>query len=375
MTKISGATGVAVLLLTACSEQPPMIEPEQKPVSLQVAGNWIKGGNDEVMTDPQTSGLTVFEDKLVTLSDASANAELQRRLHFINPESSTVESESEKMRLGTVVRRSCFAGYLADEPDLEALVADPIQPGVFYTVTEDATRTGALSTRCQKRYQNSGSTDYPSLLVRLEQNEFGTTMTGVRPLQFAIELGVGDYPNDGIEGLAIGPNNQLYLGLEKDANGQPRVFSLALTDAFWKSTDYAPVSDPGLNLPQFDSGNHPVNGMTYYTTDSGDGYLLAAARNDNELWVISTAADKAAKRVPLNFIAPADNSVEGCEVTEIMDNASIEGIAVLADTLWMINDPWKENYLKNIRCESNRENYESMAPLLFSTPINPQWFE
>ena len=81
------------------------------------------------------------------------------------------------------VRRSCFSQYLADEPDLEALVADPEQPNVFYTVTEDATRTGALSDRCQQRYEATGSTDYPTLLVRIEKHDSGNaTMTHVRPL-------------------------------------------------------------------------------------------------------------------------------------------------------------------------------------------------
>ncbi len=375
MKKISGAVGAAALLLTACSEPPAAVEPEKKPLSLQVAGKWIVNSRGEVMPDPQTSGLTVSEGKLVTLSDASATTELQRRLHFIEPDSATVESDAEKMRLGTIVRRSCFAGYLADEPDLEALVADPVRPGIFYTVTEDATRTGALSTRCQKQYQNSGSTDYPSLLVRLERTDYGTTMTGVRPLQFARDLAVGDYPNDGIEGLAMGPDNQLYLGLEKDAEGQPRVFSLSLDDNFWKSTDYAPVTDPQLDLPRFSSGNHPVNGLTYYTAESGTGYLLAAARNDNELWIISTNPETSVKRIPMHFTAPADAGVDGCEATEIMDNASIEGIATINDTLWLINDPWKENYLKNVRCEVNTAHYRAMAPLLFSVNIQPEWFE
>ncbi len=375
MKKISGAACAVVLLLTACSEPPPVVEPEQKSLSLQVAGKWIVNNRGEVMPDPQTSGLTVSDGKLVTISDASATTELQRRLHFIEPDSATVDSDAEKMRLGTTVRRSCFAGYLADEPDLEALVADPVKPGVFYTVTEDATRTGALSTRCQKQYHNSGSTDYPSLLVRLERNEFGTTMTGVRPLQFALDLAVGDYPNDGVEGLAMGPDNQLYLGLEKDAEGQPRVFSLTLDDDFWKSTDYAPVSDPELALPRFDSGDHPVNGLTYFTAASGTGYLLAAARNDNELWIISTNSETAVKRVPLHFTAPADASTEGCEASEIMDNASIEGIASMGNKLWLINAPWKENYLKNVRCEVNAARYKAMAPLLFSVDIKPEWFE
>ena len=57
-----------------------------------------------------------------------------------------------------------------------------------------------------------------------------------------------------------------------------------------------------------------------------------------------------------------------------MDNASIEGLTVLDDTLYLVNDPWKENYLKNIQCDSNKARYEAMAPLLFSLPLDPAWF-
>ena len=121
-----------------------------------------------------------------------------------------------------------LAAYLADEPDLEALVADPQDPDIFYTVTEDATRTGALSARCQQRYKETGSTDYPTLLVRIERTSEGDLyMSRVRPLQFSREMKVGDFPNDGIEGMALGANNTLYLALEKDAEGMPRMQEIA----------------------------------------------------------------------------------------------------------------------------------------------------
>ena len=58
-----------------------------------------------------------------------------------------------------------------------------------------------------------------------------------------------------------------------------------------------------------------------------------------------------------------------------MDNASIEGLAVIGDTLWLVNDPWKVNYMKNLQCEANRARYEGMAPLLFNMPIDDAWFK
>ena len=44
-------------------------------------------------------------------------------------------------------------------------------------------------------------------------------------------------------------------------------------------------------------------------------------------------------------------------------------------TVWLVNDPWKKHYLDNIQCESNRQHYEQFSPLLFSLPIQAQWFE
>ncbi|MBU3021976.1 hypothetical protein [Aestuariibacter sp. A3R04] len=363
----------ALCALIACSEAPEHIDVQSIQSSLAVEGKWIKNNQGEIMADPQTSGLTLWNGQLVTLSDASATEDMQRKLHYIDAEQAVFSSDSEKMRMANIVRRSCFSAYLADKPDLEALVADPNQPGVFYTVTEDATRTGALSVRCQQKYQETGSTDYPTLLVRLEKTEFGTTMTGVRPIQFDMAMQVGDFPNDGIEGMAMNEERTLYLGLEKDANGQPRIFSVQLDDGFWDSTDFVAVSEPALALPAFSSGNHPINGLAYYKHDDEKGYLLAAARNDNELWIIPEDGSPF-RRILMHFTAPVDSKSSACQSPEIMDNASIEGLVVVDNTLWMLNDPWKENYLKNIRCEANKGHYEAMAPLLFSTPLQSAWF-
>ncbi|MBU2976634.1 hypothetical protein [Alteromonas sp. C1M14] len=374
MKQIIGMACMTLIALTGCSKQPEQIEGDSGVTSLAISGVWLKDSDGNVMADPQTSGLTVWEDKLVSLSDGSASSDLQRKLHFIDSDTATVASDAEKMRLANVVRRSCFSGYLANEPDLEALTADPIRPGVFYTVTEDATRTGALSASCEKKYEDTGSTDYPTLLVRLEKTEFGTIMTGVKPLKFAQSFNVGDFPNDGIEGLAMGTDDQLYLALEKDGNGQPRVFTMTLNEGFWKDTNFAEVQDPALNLPTFASGNHPINGLAFYQVGE-KSFLLAAARNDNELWILSTDKSVPFKRIPLHFTAPTEGNPENCEATEVMDNASIEGIAVKGDTLWMVNDPWKVNYLKNVQCAANQGHYEAMAPLLFSTPLDSAWFE
>lgn len=340
-----------------------------------LAGQWIVEADGSIMVDPQTSGLTPYAGKLYTISDASAQKHQRLRLHVIDPSSATLSVPPPAMKMARRVRNSCFASYLADEPDLEALVADPLTPGVFYTVTEDATRSGALSDRCQRRFQNTGSTDYPTLLVRVELNDDGqAVMTHVRPLQYSLDYAVGDFPNDGIEGMAIGKNRTLYLGLERDDAGNPRIFSVTLEEDFWQSTDFAMADEPELLLPTFTSGRHPINGLAFYQPEGyADGFLLAAARNDNELWIIDAAGQLPTRIMALQFSAPSGDpsgDPTECGEFEVMDNASIEGLAVLGENLWLINDPWKKNYLKNVQCAANQQRYESFAPLLFSLPLS-----
>lgn len=376
--KYKGGIALAILTLVGCSDSKP-VPPEtvvKAPSVLKATGKWVTTPDGEVMADPQTSGLAVVEGKLLSISDGSATPSQQRKLHVIDPASAVLAEPGSTFSRAARVRRSCFNQYLSGEPDLEGLVVDPSDSSVLYTVTEDATRTGALSVRCQRRFKDTGSTDYPTLLVRLQRDDDGDVMmTHVRPIQFALRDNVGDFPNDGIEGIAMADNGTLYLGLEKDAAGQPRIFSLTMDDAFWESDDFARVIDAQLPLPTFSQGNHPINGLTWYRhPESQVAYLLAAARNDNELWVVRVDGESATRRVPLQFTAPAGQASSECEDNEVMDNASIEGVAVIGETLWLINDPWKKNYLKNVQCDALRPHYEAMAPLIFSVPLQAAWF-
>ena len=163
----------------------------------------------------------------------------------------------------------------------------------------------------------------------------------------------------------------LYLALEKDKAAQPRIFSLNIDDDFFTSNEFATVDEPDLQLPSFTSGNHPLNGLAMYTHSTGASYLFGAARNDNELWVIDTSGSKATKRIPITFDVVKD---ENCD-QYTMDNASMEGLVSIDDTLWIINDPWEKNYLKNATCDAHLRRYEDLAPLLFSLKINNAWFE
>ncbi|GEA13502.1 hypothetical protein [Alteromonas sp. KUL49] len=371
MNKSLIAIAALALVISGCGDAKtsPVLSESQSVIL--VGGQWITGEDGNIMEDPQTSGLIAVNSELITIADASALEHQQLKLHTISPDTALITAQSETFTQSRRVRRSCFSTYLSSSPDLEALVVNPANPDVFYTVTEDATRTGALSVSCQNKVANTGSTDYPTLLVRLERKGEGLIeITHVRPLQFPAEYEVGNFPNDGIEGMALHTDGTLYLGLEKDKAGQPRVFTLTLNEGFWQSSDFAVVSDPQLDVPRFTQGNHPINGMTLYTHQNGL-FLLAAARNDDELWIIDTQGNRPTKKLQLSFQAPA---LEGCAAS-IMDNASIEGLAVIGQTLYLINDPWKKHYLENITCEAEKPRYEAMAPLLFELTLDSGWFE
>jgi hypothetical protein len=63
----------------------------------------------------------------------------------------------------------------------------------------------------------------------------------------------------------------------------------------------------------------------------------------------------------------------GCPATEKMHNASLEGVAVAGETLYLVNDPWKRNYHKNVQCPAWQAHYDHYAPLLFATPLALAW--
>lgn len=354
------------ILLLSCSA---ISAPAQQ---LEVKGKWLRHTDGTVMADPQPSGLTLWNDILLSVSDRSAIEHQRLRLHPIDPEKASLTGPQWPISLSEQVKDSCFAAYVGDNPDLEALVTDPDNDKVLITVTEDASRY-PLTGECKNRYQNTGSTIFPTVLVRLElQDDMQLLVTGLRPLQFAPEYSVGNFPNDGIEGLAFAPGRTLYMALEKDKAVQPRIFKTTVDDAFWQTEDFVAVEDAGLLLPQFVSGNHPINALEYYAAGEGSGFLLAAARNDDQLWIIDLDKKLPTRILQLAFMAEAGGE---CADWEPIEYTAIEGIAVKDNSLWMVNDPWKMNYPKNIRCEANRQHYQNMSPLLFKLPLNPVWFQ
>ena len=378
---------IAVGILTACS---PMPHTERLSEDINLVGTWILEQDGSTMLDPQTSGLTYRNGRLFSVSDGSAHESQIQQLHEINPVSGQIVGRLGPIVLAPALQNSCFASYLSTRPDYEALVVMSDQANTWLIVTEDATRAGTLSEACQARFSNTGSSLHPTLVVKVELLDGVLTLTGVRAIQFDKQDQVGDFPNDGIEGMALTRDGRLLLGLEKDKNTQPRVFELALSDDFFEVLDeFAPVNDSGLLLPSFESGNHPINGMdVYYPSDSSQGYLIAAARNDNELWIMDLNKQKPSRIIELSFsvrcsvplgpnpdVLNSDGSNTPLEYSvHPIANSALEGVAVVEDRLYLINDPWKKVYPDNTTCEHDQANYLKMAPMLFSMPLSAAWF-
>lgn len=333
---------------------------------------WVKNTKGEVIHDPQTSGLVLRQGQFLSIGDGSASKAMQLTLLPIDPKTAVLSDSRFPLTQSKTVKNGCFSPYLSYGPDLEALAIHPKDDNVIIIVTEDAYRF-KLKGDCQKRYGNTGSTQHPTVLLRVELQPDNTgIITHAKALQFPAQYDVGNSPNDGIEGLTFGAGNTLYLGLEKDAKGKARIFELQVNDAFWASTKQAVVKDSGFSLPELNDGkNHPINALAYYPDSEKGGFLFAAARNDNQVWVIDTLKQKASQIVYLSFLA--ESLAPDCPAWEPMNNYSIEGMVVVDKKLWLINDPWKKNYYKNARCQQMKPYYKKMAPLLTHLPLKSEW--
>lgn len=341
--------------------------------SIQLKGKWLQDLDQDFVRDPQSSALVFHNDKLYSLSDASAASHNIRRLHQIEPKTAQVIAKIGPTVLSQNVRQGCFAPYLSGRPDYEALVKDPSHPARWITVTEDARRSEPLTPECQRKYAATNSTQYPTLLVSWLLQGGELIVDAVRPVTFPSTAELGDFPNDGVEGLAIDRAQNLYLAVEKDSQSRARIFKVNLSDDFWQRESFVEVNDAGLDLPTFSTGNHPINALTVvYPQSQNTGYLLAAARNTNQLWVIDLSQKQATKIIKLAFLAPSIGPE--CTPYHLMNNASIEGIALGSNEIYLINDPWKVNYQKNVNCEANALPYELYAPLLFTLPISDSFF-
>lgn len=348
------------------------------PVAAEQAltGVWLTDPQKKVIVDPQFSGLTWWHDELLLIADQSAAPEMRMQLFRINPTTGQANAPTVPITLSKDVRDGCFGDYLANSPDLEALTWDRVDDTTLITVTEDASRA-QLSPTCARKFSQTNSTKYPTLLLRISIDKALTKaeITAVRPVQFPLEAQLGDQPNDGVEGLAIDNLQNLYLSVEKDLAGKPALFKTRLTADFWAKDNFVKVISANLTLPKLDDRPHPINDLEFMPSPvSGHpGYLVAVARNDDQLWLFDLT-DRVAPYVhPLSFYVKTDTSGL-CPLYERMVQTALEGVTVHDNTMYLVNDPWKQHYGENIQCDVNEPNFRNNASLLFKTEFDPRWF-
>lgn len=343
---------------------------------IALTGQWIRDLEQQSLKDPQTSGLTWRHDELLSIGDQSADPSLRMKLFRINPKTATFNAPPIEITISPDVRKSCFGDYIANSPDLEALTWDRVDAFTLITVTEDASRA-QLSPSCAKKYAQTNSTSYPTLLLKITLNPELTTaeITAVRPVQFPLESKVGNLPNDGIEGLAVDDHQNLYLALEKNTAAMPAIFKTRLTPDFWAKDNFVKVIDANLTLPPLDNKGHPINGIEFLPSPipGHPGYLVAVARNDDQLWIFDLTNRVQPFVQPLSFYVATDTSGL-CPVYEKIVQTALEGVTIHQGKVYLINDPWKQHYPDNIQCDVNAEHFNKMAPLLFEMPIDPRWF-
>lgn len=339
-------------------------------------GQWIRDQQSQPLKDPQSSGLTWRHDELIMISDQSADPSMRMKLFRINPATGQLNTAPVEISLSEEVRASCFGDYLANSPDLESLTWDRIDDQTLITVTEDASRA-QLSPACARRYAQTNSTQYPTLLLKISLDaDFTTaTITAVRPVQFPLESQVGNLPNDGIEGLAVDNSQNLYLALEKNSAGMPAIFRTRLTADFWVNDNFVKVIDANLKMPPLDNKGHPINGLDFLPSPIPGhlGYLVAAARNDDQLWIFDLTNRVEPFVQDLSFYISTDQSGL-CPAYERLVQTAIEGVAVQGNTVYLVNDPWKQHYSDNIQCDVNAGHFQTMSSMLFGLAVDPRWF-
>jgi hypothetical protein len=168
------------------------------------AGKWITDLQGQTLNDPQSSGFTWRHDEIIHLGDNSAAVEMRNKLLRINPQTAALNAPPLQITVAEDILKGCFGELFSKYPDFEALTWDRQNDTVFVSVTEDSSFV-SLSAECKARYGETNSTDYPTLLVKIETDKAlsRAEITAVRPVQFPKTANVGNFPNDGIEGLAF----------------------------------------------------------------------------------------------------------------------------------------------------------------------------
>lgn len=372
---INCSTFVTTLALTALfSTALPTTANEVKHGT--AAGIWLTDLQGDTLTDPQSSGFTWRHNEIIHLGDNSAIEAMRNKLLKVNPQTAQLNAPPITITVSDHVLNGCFGELFRQYPDFEALTWDRQDDTVLVTVTEDS-RFVSLSPECKARYGETNSTDYPTLLVKIETDEALTQaqITAVRPVQFPKAALVGNAPNDGIEGLAFDNSGNLYLALEQNAANAPMIFKTAYNANFWQQDDYVKVQDSAFVLPVPDDKDHPINDLDYLPSPKANhpGYLVAVARNDDQLWIIDISQQQPPFVMQMSYYAPT-GSASDCPAYEKMVQTAVEGVAVYQDSLYLVNDAWKKHYPDNIQCAANAANFHKFAPLLFRVTVDPIWF-
>lgn len=341
-----------------------------------VAGKWLTDLQGNTLKDPQSSGFTWRHNEIIHLGDNSAAPEMRNKLLRINPQSAQLNAPPLQITVAEQVLNGCFGKLFSSHPDFEALTWDRQNDTMFVTVTEDSSFV-SLSPECKAQYGETNSTDYPTLLVKIETDHAlsQAQITAVRPVQFPKAANVGNFPNDGIEGLAFDNAGNLYLGLEQNAANAPMIFKTTYDSSFWQQEGYVNVQDTAFMLPVPDEKDHPINDLDYLPSPKTGhpGYLVAVARNDDQLWIIDISQQQRPFVQPMAYYAPTPAGSK-CPAYEKMLQTAVEGVAVHGDNLYLVNDAWKKHYPDNIQCPDNAAHFKKFSPLLFTTPVNPVWF-
>ncbi|MCA1928810.1 hypothetical protein [Rheinheimera sp.] len=341
-----------------------------------LTGQWLTDLEKQTLLDPQTSGVTFRKGELVVVGDQSAHETTRMKLFRIDPATAAAITQPIQITVADSLKNSCFYNYLIDKPDLEALTWDRLDDTTLITVTEDAS-SYQLSNECAKKFSQSNSTAYPTLLLKIQVDSALTRaeIVAVRPVQFPLEAKVGNFPNDGVEGLAVDDHQNLYLALEQDMANKPKLFKTRLTQDFWLRDNFVKVIDANLTLPVLDEADHPINGIEFLPSPilGHPGYLVAVARNDDELWVFDLT-----NRIPpfvqkLSFYVSTDDSGL-CPAYDKMVQTALEAVTIANGTVYLINDPWKQHYADNIQCGTHTDKFNRMSPLLFKMPVDPRWY-
>ncbi len=298
----------------------------------------------------QTSGLLYHKGELWSIGDQ--RGEWPGHLLRIDPATARLKGEAVKLRLPDPLPQTpLFADYRSiRNSDFEGLAADPKDPFVLYGVTEDKRqwlvkiRLGAKAEAAEAAIEAITELEFPA---------------GTEPYN-------GDL-NYRIEGLALSDDGEeIFLAWERAGDKLPKIFTIQRRDA---AAPKAAARDLAIDFASLapragkEKALLNINDL-HFLRAGGRSWLLAVARDQERILVISLGDKKIARSVDLDLRAPGGESIFW---------VSPEGLSADAatDKLWIVNDPdsIRGNYRKAGE-EKASGNFAAMAPLLFELKLS-----